>query len=214
MKRCWWQLAALALAAAGAGCGGGRAGSGDPLLTVPFTDDFERAELGPEWRNTGGPYKIVNGELHVAGAHNHPLWLRRRLPDDVRVTFEARSESRDGDLKFELFGDGVSFAREASYVATGYVLIFGGWRNTKSEIARLDEHGADVVERRDVKVERGRKYAFKAERRGGRLQFWVDEELLLEYDDVLPLKGRGHDHFGLNNWEVPVYVDDLRIEPL
>jgi hypothetical protein len=31
---------------------------------------------------------------------------------------------------------------------------------------------------------------------------------------VLPLKGPRHDHFGLNNWEVPLYFDDLRVEPL
>lgn len=183
-------------------------------LSTEFLDDFERDELGPNWNNTGGPYKIDNGELHVAGARNHPLWLKKRLPDDVRVTFDVRSESRHGDIKFELFGDGVSYARDSSYVATGYVLIFGGWRNSKTIIARLDEHGADVRERRDVKVVSGQKYAFKAERRGGLLRWWVDNELMLEYDDVQPLKGRQHDHFGINNWETPLYFDNVRITPL
>jgi hypothetical protein len=209
MRNFAWWLFAVAVAASGCG-----RSSGDPVLTAPFTDDFSGSELGPVWRNTGGPYEIVSGELHVAGAHNHPLWLRKRLPDDVRVSLDVRSESRDGDIKFELFGDGVSFARQSSYVATGYVLVFGGWRNTKSEIARLDEHGSDVSDRRDVRVERGRTYALKAERRGGRLQWWVDGELLLEYDDPLPLKGARHDHFGVNNWETPLYFDNVRVEPL
>jgi hypothetical protein len=185
-----------------------------PTLSAEFHDDFERAELGPNWNNTGGPYKIVDGELHVAGARNHPLWLKKRLPDDIRVSFDVRSDSAQGDIKFELFGDGRSFARESSYVATGYVLIFGGWRNSKTIIARLDEHGADVRERRDVKVVQGRKYAFKAERRGGLLRWWVDDELMLEYDDVQPLKGRQHDHFAINNWETPLYFDNIRISPL
>jgi len=204
-----WTLVLVVLGAIG-GCSRG----GDQAIEREFTDDFERAELGPNWRNTGGPYEIVNGELHVAGARNHPLWLKKTLPADVRVTFKAKSDSPQGDIKFELFGDGVSYAREASYVASGYVLIFGGWRNSKTIIARLDEHGANARERRDVKVVPGRQYAFKAERRGGLLRWWVDGELMLEYDDVQPLKGRQHDHMGFNNWETPLSFDDLRVTQL
>jgi hypothetical protein len=193
-----------------AGCSRGD----DPTLSGEFSDDFERSELGPSWRNTGGPYRIVDGELRVAGARNHPLWLRKRLPDGVRVTFDVRSDSSDGDIKFELFGDGVSFAREASYVATGYVVVFGGWHNQRNVIARLDEHGTDRQVRHDPRVVRGQTYRIKAERRGGLLRWWVDDELMLEFDDALPLKGPGHDHFGFNNWETRLSFDNLRIAPL
>ncbi len=187
---------------------------GDPQLSAEFVDDFDRAALGENWNNTGGPYKIVDGELRVSNARNHPLWLRKSLPDDVRVNFDVQSDSPQGDIKFEIFGDGVSFARASSYVATGYVLIFGGWRNSKTMIARLDEHGADVKTRRDVRVERGRRYAMKIERRGGLLRWWVDGEIMLEYDDALPLKGGRHDHLGFNNWETPLRFDNLRVTPL
>lgn len=188
--------------------------SGDPELDQEFVDDFDRRELGDDWRNTGGPYEIVDGELHVAGAKNHPLWLKRRLPQDLRVSFTARSESTDGDIKFELFGDGVSSARQASYVATGYVLIFGGWHNSKTIIARRDEHGPDVKTKRGVRVVKGKQYQFKAERRGGLLRWWIDDELMLELDDVVPLKGKGHDHFGFNNWSTPLFFDNFRVTPL
>lgn len=188
--------------------------SGDALLSEVFVDDFDRGDIGQSWHNTGGPYKIVNGELHIAGARNHPLWLRKSLPDNVRVEFDVRSESPDGDIKFELFGDGVSFARESSYTATGYVLIFGGWRNSRNVIARMDEHGADRLVRRDPRVVKGKTYRMKAERRGGLLKWYVDDELLLEFDDALPLKGKGHDHFAFNNWDSPLYFDNLRVSPL
>lgn len=203
-------VAVTALVACLAGC----SSSSNQVLTEEFVDDFNREALGDSWHNTGGPYEIVNGELHVAGAKNHPLWLKKRLPQDVRVTFEARSESPEGDIKFELFGDGRSFARASSYVATGYVLIFGGWRNSKSMIARLDEHGADVKTRRDRRVQRGKVYQFKAERRGNLLRWWVDDEIMLEYDDSMPLKGSRHDHFAFNNWSTPLYFDNLRVTPL
>src|SRR5262245_50212159 len=53
---------------------------GDPGLGPDgYTDDFERRDLGSAWNNTGGPYKIVDGQLKVSGAKNKPLWLRRAL---------------------------------------------------------------------------------------------------------------------------------------
>src|SRR5262245_51136383 len=109
---------------AGAGC----TPQGDPGLGPGgFHDAFERSELGSDWNNTGGPYSIKQGKLRVKGARNKPLWLRRALPRDVRITVEVRSDSPEGDIKLELFGDGVSKAETTSYTATSYVVIFGGW---------------------------------------------------------------------------------------
>src|SRR5262249_37642671 len=81
----------------------------DPALTAPFLDAFERAELGPDYHNTGGPYRVEGNKLVYARVHNHPLWLRRRLPHDVRVELDCASRSVEGDLKVELFGDGETF---------------------------------------------------------------------------------------------------------
>lgn len=188
---------------------------GDPTIAgAPFRDDFSRSELGPLWNNTGGPWRIVDGRLTVQGARNHPLWLRRRLPRDVRIEFDARSASPDGDLKVEVFGDGVSSARTASYTATSYVVIFGGWRNTLDVLARMDEHGADRVERPSRRVVPGQTYRFKIERRGNHIQVFVDGSLLVEMRDDQPLEGRGHDHFGFNDWDAPVSFDNLVITPL
>lgn len=188
---------------------------GDPAIGPEgFFDDFDRAQLGEVWNDTGGGWRIVDGELRGQRARNRPLWLRRTLPPDVRVELDARSESSEGDLKFELFGDGVSRATAQSYVATGYVVIFGGWSNTLNVLARLDEHGDDRVVGPKKRVEPGRTYHLVAERRGGVLTVTVDGVELLRMDDPDPLEGRGHDHFGFNDWEAEVYFDDLRITPL
>ena len=79
-------------------------------------------------------------------AHNHPLWLRKVLPDDVRIDVDVTGLSPDGDLKVILAGDGKSFEsddavrRDLQYTETGYVFIFGGWRNSVSTLVKLQEH--------------------------------------------------------------------------
>ena len=188
---------------------------GDPAIGPDgFRDDFERRDLGDLWHNTGGPYEIRQGKLHVRGARNKPLWLRRTLPDDVRVEFTVRSDSPEGDIKVEVFGDGVSRAETESYTATSYVIIFGGWNNSTNAIARLDEHAEDraIGPRRPVQIEHT--YRMKIERRGSRITAWADGQELATMDDPDPLSGRGHDHFGFNNWQSDVWFDDLRITPL
>src|SRR6478609_9645607 len=80
-----------------------------PVIDAPFTDDFERAELGGSWNATSDQYRIAGGKLTVANAHNHPAWLRRKLPGDLVVELDVMSKSPSGDIKLELFGDGESF---------------------------------------------------------------------------------------------------------
>jgi hypothetical protein len=188
---------------------------GDPGIGASgFSDDFERPALGEQWNNTGGPWAIREGKLHIRGARNRPLWLRRTLPRDVRIEFDARSDSPDGDIKIEVFGDGHSRAETESYTATSYVIIFGGWGNTRNVLARMDEHGSDRVIGPARRVEPGRTYRFKIERDGDTITAWVDDQVLVRMEDEDPLEGRGHDHFAFNNWETELTFDNLRIEPL
>lgn len=176
-------------------------------VALPFADDFERSAIGPGWHSTGGHWRLQDGWLHSPGVRNNPLWLEARLPAEVVVEFDVRSASEAGDIKFEIFGDGRNHA-------SGYVLIFGGWNNSISTIARLDEHGRDRVERKDRRVEKDRAYRFRVERRSGRLDWYIDGEPFLSFDDRAPLSGRGHDRFGVSSWNADVYFDNLRIAPL
>ncbi len=177
----------------------------EKLAPLPFTDDFSRAELGDNW--TGDPgWSIKDGQVFSAGTQNHPLWLKARLPDDVTIELDVRTESPSGDIKFEIFADGRNHA-------SGYIFIFGGWKNTISVIARKDEHGADRMElkRRD-QVKMGQMYHMRVVRKGKVIKWYVDGKLLLDYYDSDPLRGPGNDRFAFNNWQSPLYFDNLKIK--
>jgi hypothetical protein len=197
----------------------------DPRLTETFSDSFERAELGPDYAPTSAVWRIEAGRLCGRGARNHPIWLRRRLPVNVRVEFDASSGSPDGDIKVELFGDGRSRARSRSYIdATSYLFVYGGWKNSLHVLARLDEHGADrrelalapdATEARSKRVEPNRGYHFKLERLDGETLHWfVDGVPVFQFVDPDPLRGEGHEYFAFNDWETPVCFDNLVIYPL
>ena len=174
-----------------------------------FSDQFERSSLGSKWRrgtgeNGSGKWQIEDGWLTASDIKNDPLWLAQKLPEKVRVEFDAVAESAEGDLKAEIFGDG-------EHHATGYILIMGGWSNQLDVIARLDEHGDDRQEQPSVKVEPKQVYRWAIERTNGTLRWYIDGELLMTYEDDQPLRGEGHRHFAFNDWTAPVKFDNVRI---
>jgi hypothetical protein len=186
-----------------------------PPITERWTDDFERTAIGSNYYKTGGGYEIEDGALRTQGSYNHPLWLRKKLPPDVVVELDAWSNTPDGDIKVELFGDGVSHARDkGQYTSSGYVLIMGGWSNSKSMIARGNEHGKELVERTQPRVQPGKRYRWKIQRKDGRIDWWVDGEPFLSYEDDEPLRGNGNHYLGFNNWESDSRFDNLVITPL
>jgi hypothetical protein len=199
--------------------------TGNAVLQGPLHDDFSRTSLGARYFATSTAWQLEEGRLCARGAHNHPVWLSDRLPTNARIEFDAVSDSPDGDLKVEAWGDGKSAAATLSYTgATSYLFILGGWRNTLHVLARLDEHGKDRAELtldpesddpRVLPVEPGTTYHFVIERRDGKtLSFSVNEVKLLNFVDPAPLRGEGHDHFAFNDWETHVCFDNLDIVPL
>jgi hypothetical protein len=184
-------------------------------IKSPFTDNFERAELGSNYLNTGGPYQIVNGKLNIKGAYNHPLWLKKKLPRDAVIELDVMSKTPDGDIKVEAWGDGQSYATtRGAYLATSYVFIFGGWGNSVSALCRMDEHADDRKSRSDLKVQPNRTYHFKIQRKGRKVEWFVDGKPFLSLDDSAPLEGDNHAYLGFNNWQSDLYFDNLRISPL
>ena len=116
-------------------------GAAPVAVAVPYKDNFDRATLGDAWWSNGGLWRIADGRVYSPGVGNNPLWLKARLPPDVRVEFDVRSEGPDGDIKWEMYGDGRNHS-------TGYIFLFGAWRNRESRICKLDEHALTQDEAR------------------------------------------------------------------
>ena len=169
---------------------------------LEFSDDFNRKDLGDMWINNAakGAYQIKDGKLYVHMAHNKGLWLKHLLPPKARIEFDSIALSKDVDTKCEVF------AAKAKH-ETGYIVILGGWHNRLSIIARLDEHGKDRLAT-DVVGKPNKKYHWTIVRTDNNLRWYLDGELFLEYKDPHPLKGL---YFGFNDWEAPVYFDNLKI---
>jgi hypothetical protein len=187
-----------------------------PPISEPWQYDFESG-LGEVFYATGDGYRVERGALSARGAHNHPLWLRKKLPRDVRIEIDAWSTEARGDIKLEVFGDGRSYDADGGrYTSTGYVVIFGGWFNSKSIVARLDEHGGDVAQRTEPKVIANQRYRWRIERQRNTLTWFVDDMTapFLRYEDPRPLEGAGHEYLGVNNWETDTWFDNLVITPL
>jgi hypothetical protein len=184
----------------------------------PFSDNFDRATLGEEWNPTGpSAVKLENGALTVELLHNRPVWLKRPIPTNSTIEFDAWTEDPQGDIKVEAWGDGESFYAgdlRMQYAATGYVFILGGWRNTQSAIARQHEHTADRAVRDGPAVVPGKRHHFTITRRGGSIDWSLDGQPFLSLKDPSPLEGERNQFFGFSGWKTKVYFDNLKIQPL
>lgn len=196
-----------------------------PVIDEPLSEDFEREALGPDWNPTSAAWKLEEGKLCARNARNHPIWYRPRLPRNARIAFDAISNSPDGDIKVEAWGDGTSAASGTTYDdATSYILVLGGWRNSLHVLARMNEHATSRRELRllpgseDPKnqpIVEGKSYHVEIERSDGHtVRLFVDDTEIHSLDDPMPLFGSGHEHFAFNDWAVPVCFDDLLITPL
>jgi hypothetical protein len=196
-----------------------------PPITSPFEDAFDRDELGPNYNALSPAWKIHAGRLCARGARNKGVWLLRKIPQNARIEFDGVAESVEGDVKAELWGDGVSGATGTSYTnATSYLAILGGWKNTKHVLARMNEHADDRLEldiepgsddERARPVESGQPYHFKVERADGKTVEWsVNGLVYFRLTDDEPLTGAGHEYLGFNDWDLPVCFDNVKVTPL
>lgn len=186
----------------------------EPIVT-DFNETFERSALGPAWRDTGGKYRIVHGELTTPDAHHHPLWLRRRLPTNISVEFDVRTPSPDGDIRVIVFGDGNSANPDLDGCqSSGYELVFGGWKNQLSVLCRAGQAGGGHERARsDWPVIPDRSYHFYITRNDGIIAWYIDGHEMMSWSDPNPLSGPEHEAFGFDGGRAQVFFDNLVVGP-
>jgi hypothetical protein len=188
--------------------------------SVPWADDFgDPAKLAANYSSTGGLWRLRDGELIAPGVKNNPLWLKASLPHDVAVDVDVRALSGEGDVRIELFGDGVDGA-------SGYQIVQGSMNNGPSSISRFGFVGTPAgtavprassgvhLEVGAPKIEPGRRTHHRVERVGATVRWLIDGVLIGTFTDPFPLEGKGHDRVGLSGWEASLAFDNLVVTPL
>jgi hypothetical protein len=181
-----------------------KAQGGPSSAGVPFSDDFNRPELGPNWSVSGGQWVARDGQVYSGGANNAPLFLNVDLPADLVLEVDTFSDTAIVDTKVELMNNGKAHA-------SGYIFILGGWSNSISAIARLDEHGKDRVERRPTGAVGNHWYHWRIEKKGGELRWFLDGRPYIAFHDPAPLDGPGHNRMAFSNWQNQIHYDNLKI---
>ncbi|MDE0883098.1 MAG: hypothetical protein OSB21_10925 [Myxococcota bacterium] len=186
-------------------------GASAPALAGEWTIKLGSTLSADDFEVIGGTWTVESGVIRSLGEqNNHPLWLKRSIPDAFEISFEARANSAAVDHKIEFCGDGVRHE-------SGYIAILGGWGNTVSVIARQDEHEKS---RKEVKGKWQRNHWYKHRLRRsfdgkrGRIEWFVDGKLLLERVDPKPLRGPGHNRIAFNNWKTDMSLRNIVVRPL
>lgn len=158
-------------------------------------DDFERAELGPEWQVLRGKWTIKDGHAVCSGPGY--LGCVKKVAAPVRIEYDARSQD-PGDLT-AFWG-----TAKAAYQG-GYFIGFASNGNTGCKILR---YGESVAERDGPVAQKNRWYHVVAQILGGRVQLLADGELLMDWPDPKPVTDA--DMAGVIAWADGEF-DNLRI---
>jgi len=176
-----------------------------------FADDFNRAEFGKNYTVQGGDWKILDGVVVSSKAQNRNLVLSGiELPQNAIVEMTMWSDSKGVDVKFNLWGDGKIHDH-----GDGYSFILGGWSNRISVISKLHEHEKNRSQDKKTRLVQGKKYKVRVVRKDKEIQWFVNDELFLDYTDRSPLKVEdGFKVLSFGNWKSQVHFDDLKIYKL
>ena len=170
-------------------------------------DAFDYPALHGRYHHQGGSWRVVAGALNTLGDRNLPLWSKAALSKNVRIEFTSTTATPAIDMKVEIFGDGIRHE-------SGYIVIVGGWNNTTTVIARLNEHEKGRASLRS-RWEQSKSYRWKLQRTDGHtLELFIDDVKMLRYDDPDPLWGERNNRFAFSGWESDVTFDNLVITPL
>ena len=200
--------------------------------TLVFSDDFKRTELGKDWVEVDGKWKVEDGFLQGSGT----LISAQGFPSDyppgfIRMEFEAVSAAKPiiflkdqpkpkvGLCDLSSFIHAQSLEKNKNPFSKGYFFQFGGQMNTFNKLLKNGEQRQlDSAPKKLISQDATHKVVVENDK--GQLRCFVDGELVLHDTDRQPVVGVGYDHVGFyfvtpfKVSNVKVYVkrlpDDLR----
>jgi hypothetical protein len=161
-----------------------------------YTYNFQKAP--DEWREAGGTWHVTNrwqcdprwsffcGQSGQLAA----IWNKRQFHGDLTLEFSAgiKMDAARGH-NYEYASDvNATICADGKDLRTGYSFLFGGQGNSGTQIVRQGK----VVAESPFRIPRGihrHWFYVKIRKCGGRLSFWIDKSLILEYTDSEPLEG-------------------------
>lgn len=193
-------LLAIPLCVALAACG---ARADDARWNLVWQDDFDRAEVGPEWCVLNGRASIENGRLLLEGG-GATIITDRRFSPDVRIEFEA--EARPGVPPCDLSAT-IGANLDHGY-GCGYLFAFGGRSNQVNQLLGRGVRQVDLDP--PFVIEHGRTYRIAAQKEGRRLTCAVNGVKILDAETSDPVGGPGFDRVGMVTWAA-MYADNFRV---
>jgi len=161
---------------------------------------FEGGGAGAAWTLKDGCVAQEGGAADVRLLLGSPQWT------DYEFTVEARKTG--GEEGFLILVRAVS-GREF------YWANLGGWGNIGHALERGiqgQQRWGAVTRRRDGRIETGRWYRVRARCEGRRIQFWLDDELVIDYTDDGrgPVRGRP----GVGTWATQAQYRNFKVASL
>jgi len=140
-----------------------------------FSDDFDRKELGDNWKIVHGSWRLADGVLSGRG---DALYIDRKFPGDQRLCFDAWVAK--GHAACDL--DGILADRTmARYGNTGYLFAFGTYGNNFSKINR---EKVQILRLARPVIEPGKRHRIVCEKSGNVLTWHIDGKKVAEYRET------------------------------
>jgi len=179
-----------------------------------------------DWRVAGGTWEVTNRWqcdprwTFFSGRSSRLacIWNKRQFENDVCIDLAAGIKmDRNRGGRYEYASDiNITIAADGRDLTSGYSFLFGARETGHPNRATLIVRGERVVARshRRIPVHSNihrRWFHLKVARHGRKLLYWIDDELVLEYDDPDPLPGR---QVALWTWNNGIMVAQVRIASL
>jgi hypothetical protein len=180
-----------------------------------------------DWRAAAGHWEVTNRWYcdprwsFFAGERGKgklvALWNKRGFGPEVTLEFAAgiRHDPDRGHTNYVYANDiNAVICGDGSDLRKGYNIVFGGWGNKHTRILRDGEVVADTTKFLMPGDSSQHRYWFyikiqkQIQKRDGRVRLFVDNQLVLQYNDPEPLSG---DRVAIWSWDNDLMIARVRI---